>query len=84
METMGTRIRRLREARGLTQQGLADLCAVTKSAVSQWEADSTADIKLKPFLALCGVLGTDPYYLVLGPERAAPGAPTQPQRRIQR
>lgn len=79
METMGARIRRLREAKGLTQPALAELCGVTKSAVSQWEDESTANIKLEPFLRLCEHLGTDPRYLVWGPERVDPAAPLPPK-----
>jgi transcriptional regulator with XRE-family HTH domain len=43
---------------------------VTKSAVSQWEAGATQNIKLKTFLALLEVLGTDYEYLVYGADRA--------------
>lgn len=60
METMGQRIRMLREARGWTQEYLAGLTGVTLSAVSQWELDSTKNVKLEPFLALAEALGTDP------------------------
>ena len=70
METMGQRIRVLREAKGLTQEALAEICRVTKSAVSQWEDDTTSNIKLEPFIALYEALGTNPKYLVFGPERA--------------
>lgn len=70
MESMGERIRRLREAQNLTQSRLGELVGVSKSAVSQWEDGSTANIKLTVFLSLCEVLRTDPHYLVYGPERA--------------
>lgn len=70
MESMGERIRRLREAQNLTQTRLGELVGVSKSAVSQWEDGSTANIKLTVFLALCEALRTDPHYLVYGPERA--------------
>lgn len=69
METLGSRIRQLREAKHLTQPQLAELVGVTKSAVSQWENDSTANIKLDVFLRLCDVLGTFPHYLVFGTQR---------------
>jgi transcriptional regulator with XRE-family HTH domain len=69
METMGQRIKRLRESRGWTQGHLAELTGVTVSAVSQWELDSTQNVKLVPFLRLAKVLETDPHYLVFGPER---------------
>lgn len=69
METMGDRIKALREARGLTQTQLGELCGVSKSAVSQWEDGSTTDIKLIPFLKLQDALKTDGHYLVYGPDR---------------
>jgi transcriptional regulator with XRE-family HTH domain len=69
METMGQRIRQLREARGWNQERLAKLTDVTISAVSQWERDETKNVKLESFLTLAEVLGTDPYYLVFGADR---------------
>lgn len=81
-ETMGDRIRILRQARGLTQEGLGELVGVSKSAVSQWEDGSVANIKLKTFLALLEVLRTDHEYLVHGPERAqAPLSRSQSKNR---
>lgn len=75
METMGSRIKTLRVARGYSQQRLAELLGVTAGAVSQWESDSTENIKLPTFLRLCDLLATDPHYLVLGPSRGSqPGA----------
>ena len=73
METMGERIRQLREARGLTQTQLGEATGVTKSAVSQWEGGATSNIKLQAFMLLCEALSTDPAYLIWGPERARPG-----------
>ena len=78
METMGDRIKALRQARRLTQQQLADACGATKSAVSQWEDGSTSNIKLQLFMRLCDVLGTDPHYLIWGPDREEPPAPKGP------
>lgn len=37
--TLGARIRRLREARGLSQQALAVACGVSVSQVFRWESD---------------------------------------------
>lgn len=71
METMGQRIKRLREARNWTQGFLADQVGVTVSAVSQWELDQTENVKLVPFLRLAKVLETDPHYLVFGQSRGA-------------
>lgn len=71
METMGQRIKRLRESRNWTQSKLADEVGVTVSAVSQWELDQTENVKLVPFLRLAAVLETDPHYLVFGAGRGA-------------
>lgn len=79
METMGTRIRTLREARGWSQSELGDAVGVSKSAVSQWEDDSTKNIKLATFLKLLEALRTDFEYLLYGVERGrtrpSPNAP---------
>lgn len=82
METMGERIKRLREAANLTQPELAELVGVTRSAVAQWEDSSTENIKLQIFLRLCAILGTDPHYLVWGPERIDPLGHIPKVRRI--
>ncbi len=73
METMGDRIRSLRQARGLNQFELAKLVGVTKSAVCQWEDGSTANIKLTNFMALLRALGTDAAFLIWGADRAPDG-----------
>lgn len=69
METMGQRIKRMREQRGWTQLQLAEKVGVTVSAVSQWELDQTENVKLLPFLRLAMLFETDPHYLVFGPGR---------------
>jgi transcriptional regulator with XRE-family HTH domain len=71
METMGQRIKQMRDQRGWTQGQLADLVGVTVSAVSQWELDQTENVKLLPFLRLAKLFETDPHYLVFGPSRGA-------------
>ncbi len=71
METMGQRIKRIREQRGWTQQDLAEQVGVTVSAVSQWELDQTENVKLLPFLRLAKLFETDPHYLVFGAGRGA-------------
>lgn len=68
-DTLGSRIKQLRQAKGYTQLELAKLVGVTKSSVSQWETGLSANIKLPEFLELCRILGTDPYYLVFGNDR---------------
>lgn len=71
METMGQRIRQMREQRGWSQTELAEKVGVTWSAVSQWERDETENVKLLPFLRLAKLFETDPHYLVFGPGRGA-------------
>lgn len=76
METMGSRIRALRLSKGWTQEQLADRLAargakVSGNAVSQWERDETANIKLQTFLALVEELGTTHDFLVHGPSEPA-------------
>jgi transcriptional regulator with XRE-family HTH domain len=73
METMGDRLKRLRIARGYTQPEFAKLVGVTKSAVSQWEDDSTKNLKLTTLARVLDVLGTDLQYLVWGEKRGPAG-----------
>jgi transcriptional regulator with XRE-family HTH domain len=76
-ETMGTRIRTLREAKGLTQQQLADELGVTKGAVSAWETGYAENIRLQTFLKLLDVLGVKkPEYLIWGADRDRSGLDT--------
>src|SRR5271168_878936 len=44
-QTVGRRIRDLRQARGLTQDQLAALCEVSRSAVAQWETDRAGQLR---------------------------------------
>lgn len=69
MQTMGDRIRLLRQARGFSQTDLAERVGVTGGAISQWELGGTKNIKLETFLKLCSELGTEPHYLIFGPDR---------------
>jgi len=80
VETMGDRIRLLRVARGLTQADLAKACKVTKSAVSQWEGGTVANVRLQTFLRLLEALGTDAAYLIWGAERE-PQRPPESRKR---
>lgn len=70
METMGDRIRMLRQSKDYSLAQLGALVGVSKSAVSQWELGQTANIKLQTFLRLLEVLGTKYEYLVFGASRA--------------
>jgi transcriptional regulator with XRE-family HTH domain len=44
-EGTGARIRAARQARGLTQEGLARLVGVTRSAVAQWETERSGQVR---------------------------------------
>jgi transcriptional regulator with XRE-family HTH domain len=65
---MGDRIRLLRQAKGLSQAQLGERVGVTAGAISQWENGLTKNVKLQTFLTLCEELGTNPHYLIFGPD----------------
>jgi DNA-binding XRE family transcriptional regulator len=69
VQTMGQRIKTLREAQGMTQQGLAKAIGVSRGAVAQWELGIVVDIRLQAFLRLCEALRTTPHYLIFGSAR---------------
>ncbi len=76
MQTIGDRIRVLREAKGWTQDELAKRLTnrgakVSGNAISQWERGETKNIKLMTFLAVVEELGTTHEYLVHGPSDPA-------------
>ncbi|MBR5868516.1 MAG: helix-turn-helix domain-containing protein, partial [Clostridia bacterium] len=51
--SIGTNLKNLRQKKGMTQEGLAELLGVSPQAVSRWENDSAyPDITLLPGLAL--------------------------------
>lgn len=68
-DNLGSRIKMLRESKGLTQEELGRMVGVTKGAVSQWEHGLVANIKLLTVIKLCDVLGTNLHYLVKGEMR---------------
>ena len=66
-ESLGTRIRTLREAGGLTQTDLAVAIGVTEAAVAAWETGNSLNLKLQTFLRILDVLGVaEPEYLIRG------------------
>jgi DNA-binding XRE family transcriptional regulator len=79
MESMGDRIKQLREAKGFTQAELARRLDVGRAAVNKWENGETANIENATFLLLCVELGTDPPYLVWGPDRWPEKRPPAPE-----
>lgn len=80
-ETMGERIKRLREARRLTQPALAQLLismgapsTLSKAAIHKWESGDTKNMQNATFILLCDALVTDAKYLLWGNK----GVPTRP------
>jgi transcriptional regulator with XRE-family HTH domain len=69
METLGQRIKRLREQRGLSQQQLATASGVSRVAVTKWESGQTANLKLGSLLSICELFRVSAEELIRG-ERA--------------
>jgi DNA-binding transcriptional regulator YiaG len=66
-ESLGIRIRTLREAAAVTQTDLAWAIGVTHAAVSAWETGDSLNLKLQTFLRILDVLGVaEPEYLIRG------------------
>ncbi|MCG9078961.1 helix-turn-helix transcriptional regulator [Laribacter hongkongensis] len=53
MDTIATRIKKLREARNLTQKQVADAVKVSRVAVTKWENGETENLKLDNLLNIC-------------------------------
>jgi len=80
MDTMGSRITMLREARGISGPELADLLGVTRAVVWQWEQDMVRGIRPENFIRLCHALNVTPEYLVWGPNPPPTSELTPPPR----
>jgi transcriptional regulator with XRE-family HTH domain len=65
-ESMGKRIRTLRESKQLTQTELANMVGVAKTTVSAWETGYADNIRLPALHRLLEVLGTSLGYLLYG------------------
>ena len=74
-EALGTRLRRLRTAAGLTQQDLASQAGLSMSAVTQMELGKRSDPKLSTLRALAGVLGVSVVELIDDLEEVQPLSP---------
>lgn len=80
-ESIGNRITRLRKARGLTQEALAEQVGVSSQAVSKWENDlSCPDISLLP--RLCQALGVSCDELLTGSGSAVACVPEAQRKSI--
>jgi transcriptional regulator with XRE-family HTH domain len=65
--TVGGRIRALRRARGLTQDELALACAVSRSAVAQWETDRAGQLR-DNITRIADALGASVEHILQGSE----------------
>lgn len=73
MDTLAQRIHRLREARNLSQQQLADRLNISRVAVTKWESGQTENMKIDNLLALSDFFGLSIDELITGkrPETAS-------------
>jgi transcriptional regulator with XRE-family HTH domain len=66
MMTTGLRIRKLREAMGMSQTELARAAKVSQATVSDYETDEIKHHRASVLMKLAAALGTTPEYLVTG------------------
>lgn len=71
MDHMGSRIRQMREQRGLTLETVSKTLGISPSALSQIESGATKNLRLKNFLRLCVYFDSDPYWVVFGKAKPA-------------
>lgn len=64
--TMGGRIRFLRQSRGLSQEKLGRELGLTGAAISAWESGGTKDMKIENFLRLCHMFQCSHHWLAFG------------------
>jgi repressor LexA len=77
---IGKMIRRKREALELSQQEVADIVGVSKSAVSRWESGEVANMGTSKVQALAEVLKTSPLSFIYGEEYKAEVLPFKTKR----
>lgn len=66
METIGQRIKRLREGYEYSQDFVAKKVGVSRVAVTKWESGQTANLKLSNLMNLCKLLNVSVEYLIYG------------------
>jgi transcriptional regulator with XRE-family HTH domain len=66
METMGDRIRGLRESQRLSQEAVGKIVGISGASISQWENGTTVGIKPDNFLRFCAYFNADPYWVAFG------------------
>ncbi len=77
METIGQRIKKIREAAGVSQQYLAEKVGVSRVAVTKWESGQTSNLKLDNLMKLCNFLGISVEYLIHGEESRSGNKPIE-------
>jgi transcriptional regulator with XRE-family HTH domain len=70
-QAIGERIRLARQARGLTQEQLAEAVGVTRSAVAQWETGRAGQVTGN-LSRIAAVLAVGVEHLMFGDDKAAP------------
>jgi transcriptional regulator with XRE-family HTH domain len=75
-QNIGTRIRAARRDRNLTQDELAEIVGVSRSAVAQWETGRTGQITGN-LTRIADALGVNVEYLVHGEDKRAMGEARQ-------
>ena len=65
-QSLGDRIKFLRDSRKLTQEQLGAALDVSGASVSQWENGATKDLKIENFLRFCAYFNCDPQWLAFG------------------
>jgi repressor LexA len=61
---LSTKIKQLRQERGMTLEQVADIVGVGKSTVRKWETGMIANMKRDKIALLAKALGTTPAYLM--------------------
>lgn len=69
-EQVGTRLRRVRELRNLSQEEMGWIAGVTQGSISNYE-NGRNEIPLSVLIAICGALGIRPTELVPALEESA-------------